>query len=245
VTAYLQNDYDTAYAEIVRRHADRIIVQFFGHTHMFFVSAGTDVFGGVPVVFLGGISPLFGNNPNYALVEVDDAAGTLVSLRQRFLPLDAFGGAATWTNGNSLPSAYNVAAPAGFTSSVAASIAATFTTNTTAYAVWTQMLSGNLTEPLVSCFNVSCRRTAACIAGQSDATAVSKCLDAARSKLPGAPGVSEAVFDWTTTLICLAVLVLAVTGITWWLRRRESDEDGLELDEEDHLEPRSMLPGTM
>ena len=80
-----QEAYAERYWELLKRHSNAVAGQFFGHTH----KAQFRVWGGVPaeeqapLLVLGSVSPVYGNNPGFAVVTLGDEEeeGGAVDLR--------------------------------------------------------------------------------------------------------------------------------------------------------------------
>jgi predicted phosphodiesterase len=169
---YWQPQYEAKYLALLREHRATVAAQLFGHTHRFSFVGDASV--GVPLFVLPAVSPVYGNNPNYLVVEMDDATFAVTDAAQRWFDLAAF----RWATGLSLRQAYPAPAWATFGVAEMAAVGAELPSaaRPAVFRDWLFMYGGNRVAD--KCQTAACRQLASCYTQHIRTADVFACVNA-------------------------------------------------------------------
>lgn len=117
------------YSKLLLDSSDVVVLQIFGHAHLFSIQALPSV--GVPLVVVPAVSPVFGNSPSYFVASFTDK-WELLEMRQRYLKADG-----TWSYGMSVTGALGLATGFGNATQMNADLSNLFTSRP----LWSNYLS--------------------------------------------------------------------------------------------------------
>src|SRR5262249_27432985 len=105
---FWQDRYFTQFLELMRKYGDIVQIALAGHTHMDDFRVLSDTGGASPVVFriTPAISPTFGNNPAFSVLNYDGDSGNLSDIATYYLDLANGGSSPQWVMEYRFPSAY-------------------------------------------------------------------------------------------------------------------------------------------
>ncbi|ORC93775.1 beta-fructofuranosidase-like protein [Trypanosoma theileri] len=87
---YWKPNYQSRYNTLMKNYSSTVMIQLFGHTHLFSLQA---LENGVPSYVIPAVTPIYKNIPSYMVAQFDDNTWGLNSLMQRFLSNSK------WSNG--------------------------------------------------------------------------------------------------------------------------------------------------
>jgi hypothetical protein len=100
---YWREDFQQAYQRLVQTYSSSIAFQLFGNAQVFSVTSDPTGFGNLPWISVPSISPGYGTNPAYLILDLDSSSWTINDITERQLRVSQ------WVTGGSLGALLKVA----------------------------------------------------------------------------------------------------------------------------------------
>ena len=103
---FWQERYLKQYLALVDEYSDTITAQLFGHLHSDECRLLSQ--NAPPILLTSSVTPIFGRNPSFRIVEYDNANGEVQNFQTHYLDLNGIGSNATWQQLYNFQEAYGV-----------------------------------------------------------------------------------------------------------------------------------------